>query len=81
MFSNFGVVIGPLLGGLLADPASNYPKLFRGTRWLLKFPYSPPSLFSALFVASTACAVFFCLQEVWFGSRNPFSVANSSLDA
>jgi hypothetical protein len=70
MFSNFGVVIGPLLGGLLADPASNYPQLFSGTPWLIKFPYSPPSLFNALFVASAACAVFFCLGEVRFSSRN-----------
>jgi hypothetical protein len=71
MFSNFGVVIGPLLGGLLADPASNYPQLFGGTPWLIKFPYSPPSLFSALFVTSAACAVFFCLGEVGLGSRKP----------
>jgi MFS family permease len=69
MCSNLGVVIGPLLGGLLADPASNYPKIFGGIPWLIKFPYSPPSLLSALFLVSIVCAVFFCLKEVGDGIR------------
>lgn len=82
MFSNFGVVLGPLLGGLLADPASNYPHIFSGIPWITKFPYSLPSLFNALFVAFATCAVFFCLGEV---GHVVLSIcvftANCSLDA
>ncbi|KAL3424253.1 major facilitator superfamily transporter [Phlyctema vagabunda] len=63
MCANVGIIIGPVLGGLLANPASTYPKLFRGVAWLKKFPYAPPNLLNAFFLGSAACAVFFFLKE------------------
>jgi len=63
MTANIGTIIGPILGGLLADPASNYPGWFGGIPWLLKFPYAPPNLLSAFFLASAALAVLFGLEE------------------
>lgn len=64
MCANVGVIIGPLLGGITSDPATNYPDLFGGIRWLEKFPYSPPNLLSAIFLFSAAVTVFFVLEEV-----------------
>lgn len=68
MSANCGVIIGPLIGGLLADPAGSYPAVFGGIGWLLKFPYALPNLLSAIFLASAACAVFFGLEEVGIDS-------------
>lgn len=64
MCANIGVIIGPMMGGLTSDPAANYPSLFGGIAWLEKFPYSPPNLISALFLACAACAIYFGLEEV-----------------
>lgn len=64
MCANVGVIIGPLLGGITSDPATNYPDLFGGIRWLEKYPYSPPNLLSAIFLFSAAITVFFVLEEV-----------------
>jgi hypothetical protein len=64
MCANIGVIIGPMIGGLTSDPASAYPKLFGGIAWLEKYPYSPPQVFSAMFLGCAAVAVFFGLEEV-----------------
>jgi MFS family permease len=63
MCANIGVIIGPMIGGLTSDPAGNYPSLFGGIAWLEKYPYSPPNIISAIFLASAACAIFFGLEE------------------
>ncbi len=65
MCFNIGVIIGPILGGLLADPAGSYPDLFGGVEWLLKFPYALPNILSAFFLFLAALAVFFGLEEVY----------------
>lgn len=64
MVANVGVIIGPILGGLTSDPASNYPTVFGGITWLEKFPYSPPNLLSAMFLTCASLGVFFALEEV-----------------
>jgi MFS family permease len=64
MCFNIGVIIGPILGGLLADPAGSYPEMFGGVGWLLRFPYAPPSIVSAFFLFMAAVGVFFGLEEV-----------------
>ncbi|ESZ98459.1 hypothetical protein SBOR_1121 [Sclerotinia borealis F-4128] len=63
MCANIGTIIGPILGGLLADPAGNYPSIFGGVKWLEKYPYAPPNLLSAVFLASACLAVIFALEE------------------
>ncbi|KAF1823819.1 MFS general substrate transporter [Dissoconium aciculare CBS 342.82] len=72
MTFNIGVIIGPLLGGLLADPAGNYPDVFGpgGTFggeygvWLfMRWPYALPNLISAAFLVFGALAVFLGLEE------------------
>lgn len=64
MVANIGVIIGPMLGGLTSDPVSAYPSLFGGIKWLERFPYSPPNILSAIFLASAALAVWLGLEEV-----------------
>ncbi|KAI9641842.1 hypothetical protein NHQ30_009709 [Ciborinia camelliae] len=63
MCANIGTIIGPILGGLLADPAGNYPSMFGGIKWLEKYPYAPPNLLSGVFLASACLAVIFALEE------------------
>jgi len=64
MTFNIGVIIGPILGGLMADPANSYPTLFGNVAWLRKYPYAAPNLLSAVFLGCSALAAFFGLREV-----------------
>lgn len=64
MCFNIGVIIGPVLGGLLADPAGSYPGIFGEISWLKKFPYALPNIVSAIFLFCSAMGVFFGLSEV-----------------
>lgn len=75
MCANVGTIIGPILGGLLADPAANYPSLFGGITFLEEYPYAPPNLLSAIFLCSAAFAAFFGLEEV----SNPFAQCSKSI--
>jgi len=65
MCFNVGVIIGPILGGLLAEPTENYPNIFGNIEWLDKFPYALPNIVSAVFLFSATLGVFFGLNEVW----------------
>jgi hypothetical protein len=64
MTFNIGVIIGPILGGLLADPAGTYPKHFGNIEWLKKYPYAPPNILSAFILFCAATGLFFGLSEV-----------------
>jgi MFS family permease len=72
MTFNIGVIVGPLLGGLLADPAGSYPGLFgpggkvggKDGVWLfVKWPYALPNLVNAVFLFGSALGVLFGLEE------------------
>ena len=73
MCFNIGVIIGPILGGLLADPVGSYPNLFgdnsslggkNGIWWMKHWPYALPNLLSACFLFTAAAGVNFGLEEV-----------------
>lgn len=64
MTFNIGVIIGPILGGLLADPASSYPNVLGKVELFRRLPYALPNLVSAFFLSSAAVAAFLCLEEV-----------------
>lgn len=79
MTANVGTIIGPMLGGLLAEPATSYPWLFgpgsilggeHGVQWMLKYPYALPNLASACFLISSALVVILGLEEVRSSSTN-----------
>ncbi|WPH02642.1 Hypothetical protein R9X50_00550700 [Acrodontium crateriforme] len=72
MTFNIGVIIGPLLGGLLADPVGSYPGIFGpggtvggtdGVWWLTKWPYALPNVVNAGFLLLSATALIFGLEE------------------
>ncbi|KAI1272273.1 major facilitator superfamily transporter [Xylaria sp. FL0933] len=41
---NVGILVGPLVGGALADPVHQYPRLFKHMRFFETFPYALSSL-------------------------------------
>lgn len=72
MTFNAGVIIGPLLGGWLADPVASYPGIFgpggsiggeKGVGWLIKFPYALPNVINACFLFGSAMGILFGLEE------------------
>ena len=73
MTFNIGVIIGPILGGLMADPAGSYPSVFGNITWLKKYPYAPPNILSAVILFCAMLGVFFGLEEV----RNSPSPTNT----
>ena len=73
MCFNIGVIVGPVLGGVLSDPVANYPTMFGpnsffggrdGVWWMTHWPYALPNLVSACFLALAVVSVSFGLQEV-----------------
>ncbi|KAF2275307.1 MFS general substrate transporter [Westerdykella ornata] len=72
MTFNIGVIVGPILGGILADPVASYPALFgpnsllggkSGVQWMIRWPYALPNLVSAVFLFISACGIIFFLEE------------------
>lgn len=73
---NLGAVIGPLLGGMLADPTSQtspVSKLFGpgtfwggkdGVAWMLRWKYALPNVVSAVLIAIVVVMCSFFLEEV-----------------
>ncbi|KAL2072061.1 hypothetical protein VTL71DRAFT_11404 [Oculimacula yallundae] len=63
MTFNIGVIIGPILGGMLADPAGTYPKTFGHVDFFKRYPYALPNIVSAFFLICANLGVFFGLAE------------------
>ncbi|KAI5288105.1 hypothetical protein KEM52_001300, partial [Ascosphaera acerosa] len=72
MCFNIGIIVGPIIGGVLADPVKTYPGVFGpgswlggadGVWWMREWPYALPNLVSAWFILISVCAVFFGLDE------------------
>ena len=70
---NFGVLVGPVLGGYLQNPVETYPNTFgpgsklggeNGVQWMIDYPYAFPNIIiSSLFIFS-AILIIFGLEEV-----------------
>ncbi|KAK0277128.1 hypothetical protein LTR91_000414 [Friedmanniomyces endolithicus] len=71
MTFNVGVIIGPLLGGLLADPVGSYPGVFgEGYEgWMARWPYALPNVVNAGFLVCSALGVLLGLEETLEGLR------------
>ena len=79
MCFNIGVIIGPMLGGFLADPIHSFPKVFgpgsilggkHGVWWMTHWPYALPNLVSACFILISALGIIFGLDETHIAMRN-----------
>ncbi|KAF3912078.1 hypothetical protein ABW21_db0202908 [Orbilia brochopaga] len=72
MCMNIGLIIGPILGGILANPIESHPGLFGpgswlggddGVGWMKKYPYALPNLVSAIFLCLSFLFATFGLEE------------------
>jgi MFS family permease len=73
MCFNIGVIVGPIMGGLLSNPVASYPGFFgegsffggkEGVWWMRRWPYALPNFVAALFLFCSAMFVLFGLEEV-----------------
>lgn len=60
---NIGVIVGPIMGGVLADPAATYPGVFGEMEWMKRFPYALPNIVSASILCASLVCVFFGMDE------------------
>ncbi|KAK3997394.1 major facilitator superfamily domain-containing protein [Cladorrhinum sp. PSN332] len=58
-----GTIIGPMIGGLFADPHENYPHLFPAGSLFQRFPYLLPNLICAALLLVSILAGYFLLEE------------------
>lgn len=75
MCFNIGAIIGPIVGGLLADPTAPAAALHwlvgqksvlggnDGVAWLMKYPYALPNVASAVFLSSSLLLCWLFLEE------------------
>ncbi|KAI0189917.1 MFS multidrug transporter-like protein [Xylaria flabelliformis] len=63
MTFNIGVIIGPILGGLLSDPAGSFPDTFGNIEFFKKFPYATPNIVSAVFLGTAFLLCWLMLEE------------------
>lgn len=60
---SLGILLGPLLGGSLANPASQYPAIFGGVAFFKQYPYALSSLAVAFGGATSTLLNIFYLKE------------------
>lgn len=58
-----GCTLGPVIGGLLANPARNFPGVFGRNEFLKRFPFALPNLVAAGFLCVGMTAGFLFLKE------------------
>ncbi|KAL8306046.1 hypothetical protein RB600_008769 [Gaeumannomyces tritici] len=63
---NIGTIIGPMLGGQLADLAGTYPDVFGHMDFFVKYPFAPPNIVSAFILLCGLLSAWLCLEEVCF---------------
>ncbi|KAA1092608.1 hypothetical protein PGT21_008418 [Puccinia graminis f. sp. tritici] len=77
MCNAFGIIIGPLIGGYLAKPASQYPEYFGKIQFLIDYPYFLPCFIAGMINLSAVTVGFFFLKETLPSKTN---VQNLPLD-
>ncbi|KAH7329467.1 major facilitator superfamily domain-containing protein [Stachybotrys elegans] len=61
--SNLGIFLGPLIGGALADPATQYPGLFKHLPFFQEYPYALPCFVTSIISVSGALVTGMFLEE------------------
>ncbi|XVE68613.1 hypothetical protein DITRI_Ditri09bG0082400 [Diplodiscus trichospermus] len=75
-----GLIIGPALGGFLAQPAEKYPNIFSKDSLFGRFPYFLPCLVISLFALVVTVATFW-LPETLHKHNDTDSSCDDSYDA
>lgn len=60
---NVGIFLGPIIGGFLADPVTQYPSVFGGNAFLTKYPYALPGFVCGGLTLSAALTSALFLEE------------------
>ncbi|KAL2266938.1 hypothetical protein VTJ83DRAFT_4215 [Remersonia thermophila] len=60
---SIGTILGPMIGGLFADPHENYPDLFPQGSLFARFPYLLPNLLCAALLFFSIVLGYFLLEE------------------
>lgn len=85
MCFNIGVIIGPILGGVLADPVNSYPHIFGpgswlggkdGVQWMQHWPYALPNVLSGVYIFISWMALFLGLEEVGYSGLYTIQYVN-----
>ncbi|KAF9453281.1 MFS general substrate transporter [Macrolepiota fuliginosa MF-IS2] len=63
LFWPLGSIVGPLIGGTLANPADQYPRLFGSFDFLIRYPYFLPCFFSGFLALCTTLITYSFLRE------------------
>ncbi|XP_065178177.1 uncharacterized protein LOC135808864 [Sycon ciliatum] len=66
---NLGLIVGPAVGGFLAEPARQYPSTFGGSSFLKLFPYVLPSMVSLALCIFGFVVMFKFLPETLASKR------------
>ncbi|KAL1850171.1 hypothetical protein Daus18300_013039 [Diaporthe australafricana] len=78
MAATMSTLLSPIMGGQLADLASQYPEKFGNNSFLKKYPYETPALVNASMLLITFLAIFFFLEENRGPSYSPLDDENST---
>lgn len=61
---NIGILVGPLIGGALSEPAKQYPKVFGHWAIFKQFPYALPTVVNGILALTAAGVCAVALKEV-----------------
>ncbi|KAJ7387199.1 hypothetical protein OS493_004169 [Desmophyllum pertusum] len=73
---NFGLVIGPAIGGYLAEPAQKYPNVFQKGSIFDKFAFFLPCLFNCVVLLISIVLAYFYLPETLVKSESEPSTSS-----
>ncbi|KAI8635623.1 major facilitator superfamily transporter [Xylariaceae sp. FL1651] len=71
---NIAAIISPIVAGLLANLAGQYPDSFGQFSFFRLFPYAPPAMASGLVVLTAFLLVFFKLKETHAVARHKYDL-------
>jgi len=67
---NVGIFLGPVIGGALSSPASQYPRVFGGIWFFETYPYALPNIVASMFGFSAAIISAFYLKETLVSAKD-----------